>query len=103
MPELLKFLFRHALIGVGIATVGTAAILYFDLGQIGSLVSTSDVGIFAVFLLWFMLGLTFGSVQMGFAVMIGLGEDQDESGGTPKKVIHPALRLAPIPVQRSKA
>ena len=103
MPELLKFLFRHAMIGVGIATVATTAILYFDFGQIGSLASTSDVGAVAVLLLWFMLGLTYASVQMGFAVMIGLSEDKDESGGSPKRVPHPALQLALAPVCRTKS
>ena len=40
---------------------------------------------------------------MGFAVMIGLSEDKDESGGSPKRVPHPALQLALAPVRRTKS
>lgn len=69
MPMLVKFMLRHALIGGGAAIVFVAAILALDVGGLATLIGTSSFGILAVALLTFFMGLTFGSLQMAFAVM----------------------------------
>jgi len=70
LPHLVMFLIRHALIGFGLAIAFVAALLFYDVGGLASLAKTSASGKLAVALLTFFTGLTFGSVQMGFAVML---------------------------------
>lgn len=69
MPLLVKFLIRHAFIGFGFAGVFVSALIWFDIGNIGTILAQSDIRIFATALLVMMIGLTFSSVQMGYAVM----------------------------------
>jgi len=47
-----------------------------------------------VAMLWFFSGLTFGSVQIGAAVML-----QDRPDDTPRGGHRQRLRLAPVPVR----
>ncbi len=68
MSVLLRFLLLHAVIGFGVAALLVAAILFADPGGLGTLLRRE--GVFPVALLWFFLGLTYGSVQMGAAVML---------------------------------
>lgn len=71
MPGLVKFLLRHAAFGFAMGAVFSAAVLYFDIAGIGTLIITAEPGIavLAAALQTFFLGLTFGSVQMGIALM----------------------------------
>jgi hypothetical protein len=76
LPDHVKFLFRHALIGFSIGLAATFMIVWQDVAHIGTLLATSSQRWLALGLLGFMLGLTFGSVQMAFAIML-LGSDED--------------------------
>ena len=69
MPYLVRFLLGHAAIGIAVAVVTVAGIVVFDIAGLGTLAAGSEDGLLALFLLTFFLGLTFGSAQMGFAVM----------------------------------
>ncbi len=91
MPILVRFLLWHALIGFAVALVFVAALLAFDVARLGTLVWASPSGAIALAALTFALGLTFGSVQMGVAVML-LGEDEDRpTGGSGRRAA-----LAPL-------
>lgn len=70
MPPLVRLLARNALIGFFIAVVTVAALVFFDVARIGSLTASAERGWFIRGILAFMLGLTFASAQMGFAVML---------------------------------
>jgi hypothetical protein len=76
MPAHVKFLLRHALIGFAIGLVAAMLLVHQDLFQIGTLIGASSDRWLALGLLGFMFGLTFGSVQMGFAIML-LAETDD--------------------------
>ena len=76
MPYLVRFLLRHAAIGIAVAVVTVTAIVTLDIAGLGTLAAGSEDGLLALFLLTFFLGLTFGSAQMGFAIM-----RRSESGG----------------------
>ena len=69
MPYLVRFLIGHAVIGFGVALATVAMIIVFDVAGLGTLAFESESGLLAVSLLTFFMGLTFGSAQMGFAVM----------------------------------
>jgi hypothetical protein len=70
MPAHVKFLIRHALIGFSIGLVAVVLMVSQDLFRIGTLIGASSDRWLALGLLAFMFGLTFGSVQMGFAIML---------------------------------
>lgn len=104
MRAFLRLLRRHALvrlfvvqslIGFGISTAFVLSLLVFNIGGFATLALRPDTWPFA-FVLWFFVGLTFASVQMGMAIMSLVG-DPPPSGG--KRVrIEPAL--APVRVAR---
>ena len=70
LPPHVRFLVLHALIGFALATVFVVAVLWSDAFGIGSLLRHADSHPLPLLLLWFFTGLTFGSVQMGAAVML---------------------------------
>ena len=93
------FLLRHTIIGFMLAALFVAALLVFDLGGIGTLALSSDVGVLAVVLLTFFMGLSFASAQTAFAIMMASRRDDDEQPGS---AVLSMLRrdLLPLPVRR---
>ena len=86
----------NVLIGFGIAAGFVAMLLWFNIANLWSLVSNSDVGLLAVFLLWFSNGIVFAGVQFAIAVM-GLKQDEPTGGrGKPLRVDF----TRPIPVRQ---
>ena len=85
MPYLVRFLLGHAAIGVAVAVVTVTAIVTLDIAGLGTLAAGSEDGMLALFLLTFFLGLTFGSAQMGFAVM----RRRPSGGGGGSARLHP--------------
>ncbi len=69
MPDLVRFLIRHGLIGFCIGVAFTAVLLVLDVGMIRSLTQDSAEGIGFRLLLAFFISTTFASAQMGVAVM----------------------------------
>lgn len=68
MTPLVRFLLGHALIGFGVAVPFVGLLLLLDVGHLRTLVTEPDFHPGAVLLLLFFVGLTFGSLQMGYAV-----------------------------------
>jgi len=79
MPKLLRLLIKNTAIGFGVSATFVAAVIWSDTAQLGSLIAASPVGWLAATILFFFVGLTFASVQMGIAVM-RLDRDEDGSG-----------------------
>ena len=75
LPLLVRFLIRHALIGFGLSLLFVAILLTLDIGGFGTLIFASSSSKLALAILVFSMGVTFSSVQMGFAVMF-LREDE---------------------------
>ena len=75
MPHLVKFLTLHAVIGFAIGLAAVVLIVYLDIGHIGALIEKSSQRWLALALLSLGFGLTFGSVQMGFAIMLMPSDD----------------------------
>lgn len=76
MPGHVKFLIRHCLIGFAIGLLMAGFLVSRDVGHIGTLIAGSNQRWLAFGLLAFLFGSTFGSLQMGFAIM--LLPDRDE-------------------------
>lgn len=107
MPLLVKFLIRHAAIGFGFAILFVGTLIWFDIGNIGTILAQSDIRVFATGLLVMMVGLTFSSVQMGYAVMTKPDLLGGGSGGTKAKIpnaetsANKTAVLTPVPVKAS--
>ncbi|MGD1885775.1 MAG: hypothetical protein ACFB01_01325 [Cohaesibacteraceae bacterium] len=71
VPPMVRFLISHALVGFGLAAAFVAALIGFDVGNVGTVLRQSGIAVPATLLLTFVLGLTFASVQMGIAIMTG--------------------------------
>ena len=69
MPKLVGFLLAHGATGFGIATLFMLGFRALDPGGGASLLLTAAGHWWPAALLWFFLGLTFGSVQIGVATM----------------------------------
>ncbi len=84
MPKLIKLYIRNCAIGFGLAAVFVALLLTFNVQNLWSLISGSDVAVLAVVLLWVMNGIVFAGVQFAWAVMsMAEKEDRGPRGGTP--------------------
>lgn len=83
MPKLVKLYIRNVLIGFAIAAAFVAMLLWFNVMNIWHLVTNSEAGVLAVFLLWFMHGIVFAGVQFAWAVMALAEKPNNRRGGTP--------------------
>lgn len=98
MHPIARFYAKHCLIGFAAAAVFVGLLLKLNVANLWHLISTSDIGLMAVFLLWFFHGIVFAGVQTGVAVM-GMAEDDDSKGGGSKA---PVTRLVPVPAGKSE-
>lgn len=95
MPKLIKLYIRNVIIGFAIAAAFVALLLWFNVMNIWYLVTHSDAGVLAVFLLWFMHGLVFAGVQFAWAVMSLAEKPNNGRGGTPiVRDLQPAMAPA---------
>ncbi|MCW8914730.1 MAG: hypothetical protein OQK24_02620 [Magnetovibrio sp.] len=119
LPELVKFLLKNAAIGFGLAVVFVAALMIFDVNGLRTLIWASDIWLLALFILTFFTGLTFGSVQIGVAVML-LGENENDHDDGPRHgtrfeilkqtwahiktwlSMPPTQKMAPVPIKVNK-
>jgi hypothetical protein len=90
IPVAVRFMILHGLVGFGLAGLFVAAVLWSDPGGVGRLILTQG-GIPVIALLWFFTGLTFGSVQIGAAVMLQDGRDDAPRGGRRQRVAPPLV------------
>ena len=59
MPKIIRFYIQHTIIGFVASAAFIAGLLYFNVANLWHLISTSDIGLLAGFLLWFSMGLSF--------------------------------------------
>lgn len=86
MPKLIRLYIINVLIGFAIAAAFVAMLLWFNIANLWSLVSNSDAGLLAVFILWFANGIVFAGVQFAIAVMRLTDDAPKHPGGRPIKV-----------------
>jgi len=96
MPKLIRLYIVHSAIGFGVSAAFVAMLLWFNVANLWHLISTSDIGLMAVGLLWLFNGIVFSGVQFGIAIM-RLAAPTPSDGGKPKR---PQVAVpAPIPVE----
>jgi hypothetical protein len=95
LPIAVRFMLLHGAIGFGLAAVFVALLMSSDSGGLGTLLRGAESHPFPALLLWFFCGLTFGSVQIGAAVMLMDTEEEPPAGGSRAPILQPIpLRAA---------
>ncbi len=96
MPDHIKFILRHAGVGVLVALGFTGMVLYFNVANIWHLVTHTAEGPIALAVFVVLCSITFGSVQIGLRIM-AMGRDDDTDTGHKRAV--PMAQLQPIPIR----
>ncbi|MBJ3778347.1 hypothetical protein [Acuticoccus mangrovi] len=90
--HLVRFLLKNAAIGVGIAVLTVGLMVAFDFLNLRTLVSANDAGPLALCVMTVFFAITFGSVQMGIAVMLTADNGDRHEG----RRACPEARLVPV-------
>lgn len=77
MPELVRFLGLHCVLGAAFGVVAAAAVIISNVAGLKTLLETSNDPAVALGMLYFMFALTFASLAMGAAVMLLPDKDDD--------------------------
>lgn len=77
MPKHIRFLLKHAVFGAFAALCFVSLLLWFNVANLWYLVTHTDAGPLALGIMTVFFVITFGSVQMGLAVM-GLADKSDD-------------------------
>ncbi|MEX1660133.1 hypothetical protein AB4874_00510 [Thioclava sp. 15-R06ZXC-3] len=105
MPELVHLYIKNVIFGFFLALAFVGLLLWFNIGNLWHLISTSDIGYIAVALLVVFNTVVFSGVQFAIAVMRMASEDDGASGGKRDAIptMHAAERLAiRIPVEEGR-
>lgn len=78
MPDLVKMYIRQCAIGFALSAVFVALLLFYNVVNLWHLVTHSDVGLLAVFLLWLFNGIVFAGVQFGISIMLMKYDESDD-------------------------
>ncbi len=97
MPVHIRLILKHAIIGFCISVAFTAMILAFNIGNLWHLVTNTADGPIAVIMLVVFGTITFGSVQIGYAIMTMTDADDDPKGG--KRDTVPVADALPVPAR----
>ncbi|MBE9636560.1 hypothetical protein [Salipiger mangrovisoli] len=99
MPKLVRLYITQCAIGFGLSAGFVALLLWQNVANLQHLVTHSDAGMLAVFLLWIFNGLVFAGAQFAMTVM-RLSGDQDRPTGGKRMAVEPMpIR---IPVEQKK-
>lgn len=102
MPDLVRLYIRQCLFGFALAGAFVGLLFYLNVANLWHLVSSSDVGLLAAFLLFIFNGIVFSGVQFGIAVMrMAEPEDKDPRGGQEQAILVPIAVDARRPGNRS--
>ncbi|APX21610.1 hypothetical protein GCM10011326_10450 [Salipiger profundus] len=95
MPRLVRLYILQTLMGFGLSTVFVGLLLWQNVANLYHLVTSTDAGLLAVFLLWLFNGLVFAGAQFAISIMRMQDTDTPPSGG--KRA--PTVTMQPVPVR----
>lgn len=94
MPKLVRLYIRQTAIGFAIAAAFVGLLFWFDVAGLWHLVTHTEDGALAAFLLFMFNGIVFSGVQFGISIMrMAETEDRGPRGG------RPAPAAVPVPVR----
>jgi uncharacterized membrane protein len=99
MPAHIRFILKHAAVGLGIGVAFVAMLLAFDVGSLWHLVTHTAEGPIAVLMLTVFCTITFGSAQIGYKIMTMGEENKDDDDHRGKRDAVFTLDAIPVPVR----
>lgn len=103
MPDHIKLILRHAALGGVIAAAFVGGVLALNVANLWHLVSQSADGPLALTVFFVLCWITFGSVQIGIAIMMMSGDDQGGGTRAPEPLSVPIpVRVDPAPDPRGQ-
>ncbi len=93
MPELVRLYIRQVAIGFLLSAALVSAILWFNVANLWHLVTTSDMGLLAVFLLWLFNGIVLAAVQFGITIM-GMAEPENDGNSRGTAILAEPVLIA---------
>ncbi|MBF9060673.1 hypothetical protein HKCCSP123_15940 [Rhodobacterales bacterium HKCCSP123] len=101
MPSHIRFILKHAAVGLGIGVAFVAMLLAFDVGGLWHLVTHTAEGPIAVLMLTVFCTITFGSAQIGYKIMTMGEEGRDDDKGGKRDAVF-TLDAIPVPVRAER-
>ncbi|KIC47446.1 hypothetical protein RA28_07460 [Ruegeria sp. ANG-S4] len=94
MPKLIRLYITQVALGFVISAVFVGVLLAFNVANLRHLITSSEIGLIALVMIWFMNGIVFAGVQFAYAIMSMAEKPENPRGGTP--VAH---GQKPVPVK----
>ncbi|WP_171121004.1 MULTISPECIES: hypothetical protein [unclassified Ruegeria] len=69
MPKLIRLYITQVAWGFAISAVFVGVLLAFNVANLRSLITGSDIGLIALLMIWFMNGIVFAGVQFAYKIM----------------------------------
>ncbi|CAD0183407.1 hypothetical protein RUESEDTHA_00273 [Ruegeria sp. THAF57] len=69
MPKLIRLYITQVAWGFVISAVFVGVLLAFNVANLRSLITGSDIGLIALLMIWFMNGIVFAGVQFAYKIM----------------------------------
>ena len=95
MPKLIRLYITQVAWGFIISAVFVGVLLALNVANLRHLITSSDIGLIALLMIWFMNGIVFAGVQFAYAIMSMAEKPNGPRGGTPV-----ADCLIPAPVKQ---
>lgn len=103
MPRLIRLYITHCAIGFGVSAAFVALLLWLNVANLWHLVTHSNVGVLAVFLLWLFNGIVFAGAQFAFVIMgMARDTDEDEDRGSRMPVDQAHSVAVPVPAREPR-
>ncbi len=83
MPKLIRLYITQVAWGFVISAAFVGVLLAFNVANLRHLITSSEIGLIALFMIWFMNGIVFAGVQFAYAVMSIAEKPNKPRGGTP--------------------
>ncbi|MEM9124675.1 MAG: hypothetical protein AAGB28_02790 [Pseudomonadota bacterium] len=83
MPKLIRLYITQVIWGFVISAVFVGVLLAFNVANLRYLIAGSDIGLIALFMIWFMNGIVFAGVQFGYKIMSLAEKPGDPRSGSP--------------------
>ncbi|MBN9889392.1 hypothetical protein [Salipiger abyssi] len=97
MPRLVRLYILQVFAGFGLSTVFVGLLLWLNVANLYHLVTHSEAGLLAVFLLWLFNGLVFAGVQFAITIMRMEDNGTPPAGGKRQRLT--TLTPAPVPAE----
>lgn len=86
MPKLIRLYITQVAWGFVISAVFVGVLLALNVANLRHLITSSEIGLIALVMIWFMNGIVFAGVQFAYKIMSMAEKPQGPRRGTP--VVH---------------